>query len=99
MAIVVIEQEHMDKLIASIDELKKLVETKQKPTPPSSADKTLAEIKNYVSKEEAWVLLKCNKQKWYRRYQHIIQHKPYDNDTWVYLPSILNFLQTNNINK
>ena len=101
MSIVVVEKEYTDKLIESFNEFKKLIESQSKPitTKPSSTQKLIDEIKNYIPLVEAWSLLNINKQKWYRTYQYKIQHKTYNNNTWVYLPSILKFLQTNNVNE
>lgn len=71
----------------------------QKPSSKQTVeDKTLTELKNFVQLKEALKMMNITKQKWYRVYQHILRHKTYNRDTWVYLPSMLNFMQTNNIN-
>lgn len=104
-SLVVLEQQHIDKFIEAINKLERFTEAQSQvkqiaaPSKPSSTQKMIDDIKNYLPLKDAWVLLNISKQKWYRTYQYIIQHKQYDNSTWVYLPSILKFLKENNINE
>ena len=96
--ILVIEQEQLDKLFATLlDEVKKLVESQseQKPTKSEILD---AEIANYVILKQAWKLLGITKSQWYDKYQHLISHKSYSGMTWVSKESILTFLK-DNVNK
>ena len=102
MDVIVIDSEVWHKLnqqLIDIQSQLKQIQSSKPTTKPSGDDKTITEIKNYVPLAEAYQLLNINKQKWYRTYQHIIQHKTYYNNTWVYLPSILKFLKENNLNE
>ncbi|WP_317897173.1 hypothetical protein [Aurantibacillus circumpalustris] len=97
--LVLIDQEELNKLIQSVEELKKLVIAK--PVPPlkqTKLDSTMEEIENYIPLHLAWKKLGCKKSKWYEKYVHLIQYKVYDRTVWVYAPSILKFLKEDNIN-
>jgi hypothetical protein len=103
-SLVLLEQQHIEKFIEAINKLESFTEAQVKQiaapvSKPSSTQKMIDDIKNYIPLKDAWILLNISKQKWYRTYQHIIQHKQYDNSSWVYLPSILKFLKENNINE
>ncbi len=98
MQIVVVEQVYIDKLIASIDELKKLVETQSRQITTSKSEKTIDELDNWILLRHAYVKLGISRAQWYSKYQKIIRHRNYAGTTWVYAPSILDFFESNNIN-
>jgi hypothetical protein len=96
--LVILDQEHLDKLIASIDELKKLVETQSRQRTPTKSESANDEIENWILLRHAYTKLGITRAQWYSRYQKIIKHRTYAGTTWVYAPSILEFFKSNNIN-
>jgi hypothetical protein len=96
--LVILDQEHLDNLIASIDELKKLVERQSKQTALTNSEKAIDAIDNWILLRHTYAKLGISRAQWYSKYQKIIKHRTYAGTTWVYAPSILEFLESNNIN-
>ncbi|MDF2449457.1 MAG: hypothetical protein K0R26_1961 [Bacteroidota bacterium] len=56
------------------------------------------EISNWITLKQAWDCMQISRLKWYRKFQHVIKHKNYGGDVWVYKPSIYEFFTKDNIN-
>lgn len=87
--ILVIEQEHLDKLFTSLlDEFKKAIESKTN----TSAPKT-----DWITLEEFYDTYKVSKSTWYDKYKKIIKWRD-DGKIWVYKPSFEAYLMDKSIN-
>lgn len=99
--LIIVDVEILNKMQQSIDELKQLILSQQKTTvkqTKTKSDVTEDELNNWVIMKVGWKKLGISKGQWYRTYQYIIKHKNRGGKNWIYLPSILEFLQQDNIN-
>lgn len=102
MDVIVIDSEVWLKLNQQLNDIQsqlKQIQSQKAPPSPSVEDKVMNEVKNYVHIDEALPLMHIEYSKWHRVYQHIIQHKGYGRDTWIYMPSWVEFMKSNNINE
>lgn len=99
MDVVVITGESWEQLKQNLERMERLITQLKNPVVQKSiSEKNMEEVENWIPLRLAWKKMGISKYQWYTNYQKIIKHRNYKGSTWVYLPSIIEFFESDSIN-